>query len=388
MPETMPVQCGACLKRYRIRQDQVNRVVRCPHCKTVARIEAEPQAPLVPAKAPAALNPAVAELVAAERADPEMARPKPAVVTGLKSKNVAIIWAAVLGGLVVVAIVAVAIMASRTPPQQPTKTKPILTAMTPPPPRETARAGAPASEPGTVGEAEEGSTGGGRADAGAATPAGQPAGGQTAQAGTAAGANQPEVGTTEGAVQFQNIKLIGGGDLSSYVAGRVTNTTGNIIKVLKIVVPINGSDGKKVGDAAVILLNIPSGTTVPLVAEWPHDVDVRGVAGKPTYELEPPGIASGLPSIDVDGIVPWPDPNTMTFTGQVKMMATNRGRLAVSPTDLFALLLDEKGKIVGVAKGSWSTPLLAGQATPISVRWTNCASSLVRRAEAWAQPAM
>jgi len=382
MPETMPVQCGTCLKRFRIREDQVNRVVRCPHCKTVARIGADEEAPLVPAKAPAALHPAVAEIVAAKRAEPEMARPKPAAVTGLRSKNVAVIWAAVLGGLVVVAIVAVAILASRPAPQPQTKAKPMLTATTPPPPRETARAGAPASETGTVGEAEEGSTGGGRTGAGAAPTPGQPAGG------TAAGANQPEVGTTEGAVQFQNIKLIGGGDLSSYVAGRVTNTTGNTIKVLKVVVPISGSDGKKVGDAAVVLLNVPSGTTVPLVAEWPHDVDVRGVAGKPTYELEPPGIASGLPSIDVDGIVPWPDPNTMTFTGQVKMMATNRGRLAVPTTDLFALLLDEKGKIVGVAKGTWSTPLLAGQATPVSVRWNHCVGRLVASAEAWAQSGM
>ena len=227
MPETMPVQCGACLKRFRIRQDQVNRVVRCPHCKTVARIEAELQAPL----APAALNPAVAEIVAAKRAEPEMARPRPAVVTGLRSKNVAIIWAAVLGGLVVVAIVAVTILASRPPPQQPTKAKPILTATTPPPM-------ARASETETAGQVDERSAGGGR----------------TAQAGTAAGANQPAVGATEDAVQFQSIKLIGGGDYVSYVAGRLTNTTGATIKVLKIVVPINGSDGKKVGEAAVVLL--------------------------------------------------------------------------------------------------------------------------------------
>ena len=138
MPETISVQCGACLKRFRIRQDQVNRVVRCPHCKTVARIGAEAEAPLVPAGPPVPVNPALAEIVAAERAEPEMARKKPVVVTGLRSKNAAIVWAAVLGGLVVVAIVGVAILASRPTPQQPTKTRPILTATTPPPPREAA----------------------------------------------------------------------------------------------------------------------------------------------------------------------------------------------------------------------------------------------------------
>jgi len=385
MPETIPVQCGACLKRFRIREDQVNRVVRCPHCKTVARIGAEEEAPLAPARPPVPISPALAEIVAAERAEPEMARKKPVVVTGLKSKNAAIIWAAVLGGLVVVAIVAVAILASRGPPQQPAKVKPPVAAAVPSPPRATVRPGAPAGEADTVGQAEEGSAG---TRVGAASS--QPAGGRTAQGETAAG-EQTEGGTTQDAVIFQNVKVIGGGEYASYVAGRLTNTTGATIKVLKVVVPINGSDGKKIGDAAVVLLNVPSGATIPLVAVWPHDPDVRGVAGKPTYKLEPPGIAEGLPSIEVDkdSVVPWPDPNTMTFTGFVKMVATNRSRLAVpgSPgTDMFALLVDKDGKIVGAAKGTWSKDLAPGKAEEISVRWTNCVGRLVDRAEAWAQP--
>lgn len=375
MAETVPVQCGACNKRFQLRTDQFGREVRCPHCKTVVMIPAPGAA--APAPAPvdplAALGgpplkrpapPAMKDVAAALRASTAAQgaghpqRPVAVGSRGLRSKNVAVVWAVLLVFAVAGVGVALYVVFSNGTILPDVGDRTGHTFL-----------------PEKVYLTSDG--------AGSASAAGAPG-----AAAPAAGAPGTPVMSKEAvSVRFDNILVGYKDDTLSYVAGHVRNNTRNPIKAIKISVELSDSENKKVGDASCLVLGIGPNEVAPFAAEWTHPEGQRAKNwGPPTWQINPPGVPTELPALVAHD--PWPtaDPNSLGATGIVKICVTNLGAVPVSNLDLLALLLDEKGKIVGVARNILTHPVPAKGTANVDIHWDHCAGSKVKAAEIWAQP--
>jgi predicted Zn finger-like uncharacterized protein len=398
MAETTSVECGLCHKRFRVRQDQLNRKVKCPHCKTIITV-----------RAPVSLDPALAEIGRAVTAPASHSRGSgddsqkvKAPVVGVRSKNAALIWISVLGVALVAGIILAVIAVGRggcQGPQQTGSKDPSVLAK-----GGTSSSGSP-TKPGGV--------------------SGQGAGGvstSTTASGSSGGPvmTKPETGVagteedTSPAVSAKVARIFTVGTAQSYVVGRVV-VNGGQAPVLRVTVPVlDRQTNRELAKVSTVLLNVPAGKAIPLIIPWNSgDEDVDAVAGKEIkYEINPPDIQPGFPEIEVlnnnpegnlvpeDPTFPSPmaraDANDISSSGTITAFLKNKGQMEVRNIEMMALLLDEKHAIVGVARGyaSRATRTAGPQslkphaAELMTITWTGCAGSKVATVDVWAQAAI
>jgi hypothetical protein len=447
MAETIQVECGACQKRFRITPNMVNRQVACPHCKTPTIVEAptaaqqaaadifgppvevpplQDEAPPVhsprssahkpgpaldavfdqfaAAPAPAAHKPHRPSHVPSRsshrphgrsstghRSDNKEDRKDPAYATHNKNKNTAVVWGVILGAAVLlIAVLSIVMLTQdRTPPAAPpAPSSKVAAASLPQPVRPPDRTAATTTTATTTAATDT---------LGPAAPKSAAAELIAERAAEAAGATSTAPAATgvgmqtESGISIVVERLIGGfaGERLTYAVGRVTNGSMSLVHVLKVTVPISEtSGGDEIGKAEAVLMNIPPGATVPLVAEWTHEEGQRGVKNTPTCQVDPPGITQGLPAIAAEDAVPLGDANNSANTGRVTAWLTNKGVLPVPQVEMFAILIGEDGKIIGATRGTITIPLAPGKATKAAIPWSLCPGRLVTKAELWAQAKM
>jgi len=402
MADTIEAQCGYCQKRFRLTPEQVNREVLCPHCKTTVRIE-QPIAPVAPpAQAPVpprrktpsgpakrTRRPATHASRRAKtlhkprakgrskdtRSDHEDEHERPVLShAGFQNRNVAIVMAVIIGLALVGVIVGLVVVlhgyepAEKKPPHRPAQAN-ATTPSTPTTPTTPATAGASTpTDPTTV-------------------PGTEPTGAENAGA-TGTKTRGPDVVTQ--AITADISRLLRGysGETVTYAVGHVTNNSNQMIYAIRIVVELwESEDGKKVGDATAIILNLPPKHTAPIVAKCTHEPELRAkywMLG--TYETNPVGVPQDLPPLEAIHPVPLGDPNSLDTEGIIRTVVANHGRVPVSDLFISAILMNEKGKIVGVAQSRATEKIEPGDEKDVEIMWLHTAGTLVRYVEAWAQP--
>ena len=349
MSQIVQAQCGYCGKRFGLRTEQLNRQVRCPHCKTVVQIstrgggagEAAHGAHETPSH----------EDSAASR------RPAAYATVGLRHKSVAIVWVVLLGLALIGVIIGVWALYGRGGGSLVPRIG------------VSSRTGLPFErdkviEPSTPPVAIEGK-------------------------GTAPGKAPPPAPPDPIAVKVERLLRGHKEETVTYAVGRVTNNTADTIQVLKVVVNLMDKDEAPMGDAVAVLLTIPPNYTVPLVAEWKHERGARATRWMlASYETNPTGIPRELPPLTTDD--PWPvrDPNSVTPTGKVSAKVTNRGAVPVRDLLVAAILVDTQHKIVGAARETITKEIKPEQSQEVSIPWDHCAGTLVNSVEVWVQPAL
>ena len=344
MSETVQAQCGFCQKRFRLRPDQLNREVRCPHCKTVVKITQKTET------AEAAVE-AMRDVMAGDH-PLTTTRPGARAKVGIRSKNVAIVWLVLIGVGFIGALIGLFVVFGRGGGELMPTIGGDLTG------HHFQRNKVVGSTPGE-----------------AASPG--------------AAAQRPAPVPQRELVQVKVERLLRGykDETVTYAVGHVRNNTDNLIRSMKVVVGLYDKDEKPLGDAVGILINIPPKYTVPLVAEWTHEQGVRStrwaLAG---WETEPTGVPRELPRLEASD--PWPkrDPNSVAPEGEVSVSVTNHGAVPVRDMDMIAILLDTKGRIVGAAKSAVTKEIKPEASEEVSIHWTHCAGTLVSSAEVWVQP--
>ncbi|HUU93829.1 MAG TPA: FxLYD domain-containing protein [Phycisphaerae bacterium] len=351
MADTVHAQCGFCKKRFRLRADQLNRDVRCPHCKTVVKITQKTET------AEAAVE-ALRDVVAGDH-PLTTTRPGAKVRVGIRSKNVAIVWLALIGvGFIGVLIGLFVVFGPGGRDLMPSVGGDLT---------------GQHFERDTVvrDTAPEGTSPSG----GAAT--------------SGAGGRPVAPVAQQDLVQVNVERLLRGykDETVTYAVGHVRNNTDNHIASMKVTVGLYDEDEKPLGEAVAILINIPAKYAAPLVAEWTHEEGVRATRwALGGWETSPSGVPDELPWLEVSD--PWPkrDPNSVAPEGEVSVKVTNHGSVAVRDMDVVAVLLDTKGRIVGAAKQAVTKEIKPDTSEEVSIRWTRCAGTLVSSADVWVQP--
>jgi hypothetical protein len=346
-----------CQKRFRCPPDLHDRQVRCPYCKTVVKIPASSDAGRVAVEE-------MGDIIAREKAErdkqPVTARRR-AVPRSMpvRSKNVAIVSVAlVVVGLAAAVAVLVILLGRRD-------------------------AADSAGGPGIL-KIGKRSPFGSEESGGPGAPAPPSKAGQPPPAPAPPSKPIPE------AVAVKVERLLGGykDQTVTYAAGRVTNNTGALIRVVKVIISIFDKDEKELGQATSFVLNLPPGATAPFVAEWQHEEGIIGSKWFPNYQLNPGGVPQELPTITSEDTVAIRDPNSMSTTGRVLFRATSQGALPVPTVMIQALLLGEGGKVVGAVRGMVDVNLQPKKTADVWIPWTQCAGHLVQGAEVWVQPAL
>jgi hypothetical protein len=374
MDEGLIETCESCGKRFRIRSDQMDHDVQCPHCNAVIT-------PIALAETPGDIFDG--PLPPAPRRVPSRLPYKVMLAkSGGRKYTFAIVWIIFLvlaaGGLAVLVKFKLEERDLQKAAPPPVKAPVAIAVQTPlftPAPDKTTTAAASSK---TVHKIEEKSGAAAAADA--------------AKAAKDAAADDVLV---DGSVDVGVFKLHNPGERLGLAGGKLVNHTGKVIKVLRIVSPINSKDGKEIGKATAVILNIPRGATIPFVAEWVHGEGEFGVLarGGATYSIadasDPLG---GLPEVVAERGVAIPDLSSeMTSTGDIHLSVTNKGQTELRDIEVSAILLDEKNNVIAAAKGrvvlpKGTTAIKPGETTECSIPWTNCATSLVKSVEVWAQP--
>ena len=349
MAKTVEAQCGYCRKRFRLRPDQLDREVRCPHCKTIVRIHPRTET--------------AQDAVRAMRAEggpshrpPASRRPGAMSQAAVQNRSLAVVWAGMLAvalGAVIVGLFVV-FRDYEGPGEE----------------------GGADRETASAGNAASGNAGGG--DAGGADLGGAVWGvGQAAQP-----------GTSPVTADIKRLLRGYGDETLTYAVGHVTNNTEEMISSIRIEVGLwESEDGKKVGDATALILNLPPKHTAPIVAECRHDPGVRAKYWLlQTWDTNPIGVPRDLPPLEARNPVPVGDPNSVEPTGLIRTMVTNHGKVPVKDILMAALLLDEKGQIVGAARHRASQKIEPDATEEVEIEWRHTAGTLVRNVEVWVQP--
>ncbi|MBE3071233.1 MAG: hypothetical protein IMZ66_13440 [Planctomycetes bacterium] len=353
MPRIVQAQCGYCHKRFSLKAEQLNRQVRCPHCKTIVKITQRTETAVEAAQA--------LDGSAAPR-DPGVGhRPAAMSSVGIQSKNAAIVWVVLLGFALIAVIVGLWAVFNRGG------------AALVPTGWGSARTGQHFARDTVVEES--------------ATAPGDSA--QVPGAGKAGGAAAaPKVVEP---IEIKVERLLRGfrEESATYAVGRVTNNMAETIEVIKIVVDLMDKDEKPMGQATAVIRNIPPKYTVPLVAEWKHEPGRRATRWMlSSYETNPTGIPRELPALAADE--PWPvrDPNSVTPTGTIKVKVTNNGAVPVRDLLITAILLDTKHEIRGAAREVITKEIKPAESQEVSIPWDHCAGTLVNSVEVWVQPSI
>ena len=376
MAETVEARCGCCRKRFRLRPEQLGQEVLCPHCKTAVRIPRRTKA------AEGALHALKAE-DRPRRRPAAGHRPRPMSHRRGQSRNLGVVWVVGIGiGLLGAIIGLVFLFGTYSPPES----------------GDAARAEADAAR--------------GAADAGADSDAGPStamvggagrdndtgAEGETASgpaAGADASADRPTKKQDRTRRPAPNLLPTVKGILRgyadgtvTYVVGRVTNNSDRTIRSMRIVFSLWVSEnGEKVGEATAVILNVPPKYTAPVVAECKHAAGLRAKYWKMTScETAPAGVPVDLPPLETHNAVPVADPNSPKRTGLVRAAVTNHGKVTVIDMLMSALLLNEKGRIVGAARHRLSRKIEPGATEEVEIEWRRTAGRLVRNVEVWVQP--
>ncbi len=351
MPETVDAQCGFCRKRFRLRTDQLNREVRCPHCKTIVKITQRTETAIE----------AVEAIRDAVRPDRPVASNRPGAMSqvAMRNKNVTIVWLVLLGVGFIGVLIGLFFVFGR---------------------------GGEHFMPNVGGDLT-----GHHFERNKTFRNGKPEAGPPGAGATAPGAAASPVvrAPVREPVQVKVERLLRGykDETVTYAVGRVRNNTDGLIRSMKVVVGLYDKDEKPLGEAVCILINIPPKYTAPLVAEWKHAQGVRAtrwaLAG---WEIGPTGVPRELPHLEASD--PWPkrDPNSVAPEGEVSVKVTNHGAVPVRDMDMALILLDTKGRIVGAAKSGVTKEIKPEASEEVAIRWTRCAGTLVSSAEVWVQP--
>ncbi len=347
MSEIVQAQCGHCGKRFGLRTEQLNRQVRCPHCKTIVQINT---------RGGAAAGAAHGAHETPSHEDSVASRPAPHGSVGLRHKSVAIVWVVLLGLALIGVIIGVWALYGRGGGSLVPRGGSLRTGL----PFERDKVIEPFTPPAVL----EGK-------------------------GTTPGKAAPPAPPEPIAVKVERLLRGYKEETVTYAVGRVTNNTANTIQVLKVVVNLMDKDEAPLGDAVAVILSIPPNFTVPLVAEWKHERGARATRWMlASYETNPTGIPRELPPLTTDE--PWPvrDPNSVTPTGKVSAKVTNRGAVPVRDLLVTAILVDTQHRIVGAARETITKEIKPEQAQEVSIPWDHCAGTLVNSVEVWVQPAM
>ena len=363
MSQAVSVQCGMCHRRFKCPPDLHDRQVRCPYCKTVVRIPA-------PSDAARQAVEAMGDIIAREKADrekrPLTARAPAPRMMPVRNKNVAIVSLVLVAVGLVAAVIALVIVLGRGRPDGATGGTGIL--------RISKRSPLESNEPRPAPADSDAAKGGGLVSAAPPAPPAPPA----------------PMNPLPDLLTVKVERLIGGykDETVTYAVGRVKNNTTGLLRVIKITIGISDKDDKDLGEAAAIILNLPAGEAAPFVAEWQHAEGVVGKKWFPGYEVNPPGVPQELPAITTEEPVPLRDQNSMATTGWIRVLVTNQGTLPVPSVTVHALLLSERGRVVGAARVQVDKNLPPKQQVEIRVPWTQCAGHLVHSTAVWVQPAM
>jgi hypothetical protein len=331
------------------------RNVRCPHCKTVVKVPAASDAGR---EALHAMNDMIADEKAERDRVPLAQRHRMAPPPrGIRSRSVAIVWLSLLGVGLIAGAVGIYFMYCRSKALEESA-------------KVAQKSSSPAPAPGNPGPA------------GAAAP-GAPL---AASAPGATDAAPPSPVPTE-AVTVKVERFLGGfkDETVTYVVGRVKNNTSGMLKVIKVNVLIGDKDDKELGEATQIILNVPAGATVPLVAEWQHAEGVIGRKWLPNYQLNPLGVSQDMPPVVCDDAVALRDPNLSATTGKIRVRVTNQGATPLPQVQFYAIIISPEGKIAGIAKATVDQQLPPKTAVDVSFPWVNCSAHLVQGVEVWAQ---
>jgi len=372
MPKTVEAQCGQCRKHFRLREDQLNLEVRCPHCRTIVKISAKTEAGVEAAKALHETKPGEKPLTIHRAAN---------VQGGIRNRNLAIVWAVLLGlGLIGAIIGIVVVFGNRGPgftAQQPSVGTPGTSI-------------ARGRATGTGGSAAPPATGSASAPGQASPTAGTPGGTEGPTAASTALQPGQEWHPAAPEVEVHIARPLRGyfDETCTYAVGRITNRGNQTISAVRVTVLLmETKEGPDVGTAVADILNLPPNHTAPVVAELRHAEGVRAMAWAPgEIEFHPEGVPTQLPPLEVVDAVPLPSPNQVELSGLIRFHVMNHGQVEVKELLVTALLVDAKGKIVGAVKTGATQTIQPGATEEVTVEWQNCSSTLVKAADVWVQP--
>ncbi|MGB2998636.1 MAG: FxLYD domain-containing protein [Phycisphaerae bacterium] len=330
MSKVLSARCGFCRKGFKLRPDQVGREVRCPHCKTIVKITPQTE---TGREAGEALRPALPgrREVAARRTP---ALPK----GGVRSRNLAIVWVALIGVGIVGAAIGLVVAFTREKPAP----RPVGHA---PPPTY----GVPGESPG-----------------------------ESSGSFFGAGLRGRE------AVKLKVQRVIRGfkNSTQTYAVGFVTNVTAETLHTVKVLVVFFDRGDNELGEAHALVAALGPGETAPFVVVWEHVKGVRASKWAYDYEVLPAGLDQSPGSLLIkDAPRTQRDEGGFGTTGRVSLWVANEGKGPVEAVEVTAVMLDTKGEVAGAAKDVVRQRIEPGEEKDVSIRYERCRSELIRRTE-------
>ncbi len=366
MADPMRETCGFCGKTFFVKPEQVGREVQCPHCKTKVKI------PLPPTRA--ALEAAQALGDTSRRrpsARPRLHAPMPR--GGVRSKSLAIVWAVVLA----VAAIGMTIGLALAYRPSPTSTAPAAPGTRSP----------GGSAPETQEELDRR-----RSPAPATAEYGPPPTRvvHAPEPMPEESVRRPAPNVAEdGTVRVRVGKLLHGydGGATSYVAGTVSNQSGEEVRGIQITVAIADSQGNPLGEAYALVRRLGPGRTAPFVATWEHAPEIRGTSYVPNYEINP-ALAAGRDAEVKLTAAPWPVKDSggvNNTTGDIVLSVQNTGSVPVARLDVMAVLYDAEGGVLSAVRESVDDLIMPNQEKEVRVRYERAVSSRLQGVDALVQ---
>ena len=331
MSKVLSAKCGFCRKGFKLRPDQVGREVRCPHCKTIVKITPQTEAGREAVEALRPVLPGRREVAARRTPAP----PK----GGVRSRNLAIVWATLIGvGIVGIAIGLVVVFTREKPAPRPVGYAPPPTYVV------------PGKSPG---ESSGGFFG--------------------------VGLRGRE------AVDLKVQRVLRGfkNSTQTYAVGFITNVTAETLHTVEVLVVFFDRGDNELGEAHALVAALGPGETAPFVVVWEHVKGVRASKWEYDYAVLPTGLDQSPGSLHMKG-APWSTPNEEGFwtTGQVTVRVVNEEDAPVDAVEVTAVMLDAKGAVVGAAKDVVRQRIEPGEEKDVSIRYEHCRNEWIRRTEA------
>ena len=351
--EPVSVHCGFCGKGFKLRPDQLGRKVRCPHCKVIVVIEK-------PTEFARTAVEALGEAAAAAKPPVTASSHRHVVLArgGVRSKGLAIAWAAVLGVAALGLVIGLAVLARPGADEEgPADVRPQPTAPAPGtavPGRLPAPEAAPAAPaPGTAVP--------GRFPAPEAAPP-MPAPAPAPEAAPPTPAPAPEAAPD---VQVMLDKVFDGyqGDTATYIVGRAVNNTPQAVRGLEIEAAGFDDAGAPIGKATALIRRLDPGENAVYVAVWNHAAGVRARNwGGPNYRIDP----AAVPQLEAKLVIPdviWHEADRGEFatTGNLRLDVGNAGPTPVAKIEIDAVIYDTAGAILSATRGELFRTVAPGE---------------------------
>ncbi len=168
----------------------------------------------------------------------------------------------------------------------------------------------------------------------------------------------------------------------TYAVGFVTNVTAETLHTVKVLVVFFDRGDNELGEAHALVARLGPRETAPFVAVWEHVKGVRASKWAYDYEVLPAGLDQSPGSLlTKDAPRTQRDEGGFGTTGRISLRVANEGKGPVEAVEVTAVILDAKGEVAGAAKDVVRQRIEPGEEKDVSIRYEHCRSELIRRTE-------